>query len=337
MHIRIRVAVSVAATLAGLAAASSVGAPSATASRGPGGLEARGFAVRGQVATFPLRPGRTTDGRPFWYVAVEASDSHSADGFGVRVVNKLQNAAGTEGVQRGRLVAGVLITSGYVDFSPVRKFEATPGTGFPPVVAVPGSRGNAAYSPLVQLPDGSIINAPVVADATGTHDKVVSLDRSGGTVTLRLTDGFARGNAVRYLSTDATAEGPAALEGATFAPRLAKAPTPGDDSTDSARAGLVAFVNGATGSDNPQRQGLNSALLGDGDPLNVLAWLPGQGRYSSLWDVHLTAWASGVSPTLQTDFADIEDLATAGKVTAPDGGRWRADNIIVNCPVLALG
>jgi hypothetical protein len=341
MFHRIRQALFAAATASALGLAlAAPGAPAATASSGSGGsggIATGGFSVHGETATFALRPGMTTGGRRFWYVAIEASDSNAADRFGVRVVNKLRNAAGTRGVDHGRIVDGVLITHGSVDFAPVRTVVGTPGTGFPPVTARPGSRGDTAYSPLVQLPDGSVLNAPVVANATGVHDKVVSMDRSARTVTLRLTHGFARGNAVRYLSTDATAEGPAALEGATFAPRLVNAPSAGDDSTDSARAGLVAFVNGPTGARNPQRQGLNSALLGEGDPLNVLAWLPGQGRYSSLWDVHLTAWAPGVTPRRERRFADVEDLAEAGRVTAADGSRWAADNIIVNCPILALG
>ena len=78
--------------------------------------------------------------------------------------------------------------------------------------------------------------------------------------------------------------GPAALEGSTFVPRLGEAPALRDDSTHAARASLAALVNGPTGSPDT-RQGLNSALLGEGNPLNVLAWRPGQGRYSSLRDV----------------------------------------------------
>jgi hypothetical protein len=312
-------------------------ATAASGSDGSGGIAAGGYSVHGDTATFPLRPGRTTDGRRFWYIVVEASDSNTADRFGVRVVNKLRNAVGTPGVDHGQITDGVLVTHGSVDFAPQRAVAGTPGTGFPPVTARPGSRGDAAYSPLVQLPDGSVVDAPVVANGTGLHDKVVSIDPAAGSVTLRLTHGFARDEAVRYLSTDATAEAPAALEGATYAPRLRGAPTAGDDSTDSARAGLSAFVNGPTGVSNPQRQGLNSALLGEGDPLNVLAWLPGQGRYSSLWDVHLTAWARGVAPRQVRRFDEVEDLAQAGKVTAADGSRWTADNIIVNCPILVVG
>lgn len=290
--------------------------------------------VNGATATFPLRHGRTEAGAPFDYIVIEASTSNVADRFDVGVVNKLRNAGA--GAQRGRFVGGSLVVEAGVDFAPIHAVQGTPGTGFPPLVATPGSVGNAGYSPLVRLPDGSVINAPQIANATGRHDKVVSMSGDRRRVTLALTAGFARGEAVLYLSTDASADVPAALEGSTFAPRLARAPRPGDDSTASARASLAAFVNGPTGATNPNRQGINSALLGEGDPLNVLAWLPGQGRYSPLWDVHLTAWNDGVRARRITRFADVEDLAEAGRVSGPGGGTWGANDIVVNCPVISF-
>ncbi len=295
-----------------------------------------GVTVSGHSATFPLRAGRTEAGAPFWYVAIEASSGDAAKQFKVGEVHKLANAAGTAAVQPGRLVSGVLVVSGTVDFAPVHRVVGTAGTGFPPVEFQAGSKADATYSPLVELPNGSVLNAPIVANATGRHDKVNSLDEQRRTVNLELTDGFSRTHAVRYLSTDASDPLAAALEGSTFVSRLNRAPSAGDDSTHSARASLAAFVNGPTGAANPQRQGINSALLGQGDPLNVLAWLPGQGRYSPLWDVHLTAWAPGTAPHRVTRFADVEDLAGAGSVTAPDGSPWKANDIIVNCPIIAV-
>lgn len=287
----------------------------------------------GTTATFPLHTGRTKDGRAVDFVILEASSSSAAQRWRVEVVNKLRNV-GRQAAQSVALDRGAVVFSGTVDFSPERIVVGTPGTGFPPVSAAPGSVGDAEYSPLVRLPDGSVLNAPQIGNATGLHDKVVSLDRARGTVTLSLTDGFARGDAVVYVSTDATARDAAALEGATYAPKLDAAPSAGDDSSASARASLAAFVNGPTGSAST-RQGINSALLGEGDPLNVLAWRPGQGRYSPLWDVHLTAWAPDARPQRITRFADVEDLAEAGRVTAPDGGRWGASRVIVNCPIIA--
>ncbi len=308
-----------------------ISAPSAAAGSGSGTF-VPSATVSSTTATFPVHQGRTTTGATFSYIVIEASTSSSADRFNVNQINKLANVG--DGAQRGRLDNGVLVVDAGVDFSPARIVAGTPGTGFPPVAAQPGSVGAPGYSPLVRLPDGSVINAPQIANASGRHDKVISL--TGTTVKLALTRGFARGEAVRYVSTDASAEGPAALEGSTYAPRLARTPRAGDDSTNSGRAGLVAFVNGPTGAVNV-RQGINSALLGEGDPLNVLAWLPNQGGYSPLWDVHLTAWAAGNTPVRVTRFADVEDLAEDGAVTAPDGSPWAANDIVVNCPIIALG
>jgi hypothetical protein len=149
-----------------------------------------------------------------------------------------------------------------------------------------------------------------------------------------LVDGFARGKPVLYISTEASDPGGAALEGSTFAPALNAAPFVGGDGTDSSRASLAAITNGQTGVDNRQRQGLNSALMGEGDPLNMLAWLPNQGRYSPLWDVLLSTWAFGEKPKLQDRFADIEDLADDGEITAPDGSAWGPTGFIVNCAIV---
>ena len=76
-------------------------------------------------------------------------------------------------------------------------------------------------------------------------------------------------------------------------------------------------------------------VLGGGDPLNVLAWLPNQGRYSPLWDVHLTQFAPGRTPTRFTQFADVEKAAEAGTVTGFPGGPWGPSGFIVNCPIIA--
>lgn len=287
--------------------------------------------VNGSTVTLPLHQGRTATGAPTWFVVIEASNSKAADAWRVDVVNKLENTGA--GAQRVTVRNRVITFAGTVDFTPERVVVPGPG-GFPPAAASPGSVGDAAYSPIVRLPDGSFLNAPQIGNATGWHDKVVSVDQAARTVTLQLTDGFARGEAVRYLSTDATDPAIAALEGSTLAPKLVAAPSPGDDSTKSARSSLAAFVNGPTG-DPATRQGVNSALLGEGDPLNVLAWRPGQGRYSPLWDVHATAWAPGTTPVRVTEFADVEDLAEDGDVTGPGGAAWGPIDVIVNCPVIA--
>lgn len=286
------------------------------------------------TVTLPLHKGRS-GARTVWFVVTEASDSNGASRWRASVARKLSNATGTPAVQRVSVDPdGTIVFPASVDFSPVR--SVTPGPlGFPPAAASPGAVGEAGYSPLVQLPDGTILNAPQLANATGRADKVVALDTAARKVRFALTDGFARGDKVLYISTDASDPGAAALEGVTYAPALNAAPFAGGDGSDSARAGLAAVTNGRTGVGNPQRQGLNSALKGEGDPLNILAWKPNQGRYSPLWDVHFTQFAPGVRPTLQTRFADVEDLAEDGKVTAFPGGEWGPSGFVVNCPIIA--
>jgi hypothetical protein len=285
------------------------------------------------TVTLPLHHG-TSRGRDVWFIVLDASTSNAAEQWGSNRSNKLANAAGTGAVQKVSVGAGGAIDfPASVDFGPDRVVSAP--NGFPPSAFAPGAVGEDGYSPLIELPDGTILNAPQIANATGQADKVVAIDKTRGTVTYKETDGFARGNAVKYVSTDATDPLAAALEDATLAPALNAAPFAGGDGTDSARASLAAFVNGATGADNPQRQGLNSAVVDGLDPLNVLAWTPNQGRYSPLWDVHLAAFAPGVAPTRQTEFAKVADLGRAGTVTAPDGSAFAASGLIVDCPIVS--
>lgn len=315
------------ALLAGLAAA-----PAGLAAAGDVDVYADSARVAGHTVTYPLHQGVGPDGTPVWFVVIEASDGDVADRYGVNVVNKLENTGA--GAQDATVVGGRLVFEGGVDFSPQRAVQGS-ATGFPPLQASPGSVGDAGYSPIVKLPDGSFINAPQVANATGVHDRVVSIDRARRSVTLALTDGFSGDDAVLYVSTDASAPDVAALEGATYAPRLAAAPSAGDDGTGSSRTALAAFLNGPTGAANPQRQGVNSALLGEGDPLNVLAWTPNQGRYSPLWDVHLSVWADPADARRVTSFAEVEDLAEDGAVVGAGGGAWVANDVVVNCPIIA--
>jgi len=331
---RVRPLIAGASVLAATAAAVALTVAPATASGGARVFVPSATVNADHTVTLPLHKGRSgTD--TVWFVVTEASDSKHAAAWGTSVAQKLSNARGTRAVQRVTVDPdGTVVFPATVDFSPARVI--TPGSGgFPPAAAAPGAVGGAGYSPLVQLPDGAVINAPQLANGTGRADKVTALDRGAGTVRYQLTDGFARGNRVVYISTESSDPGAAAIEGVTYAPALDAAPFAGGDGTDSARAGLAAVTNGQTGAGNAQRQGLNSALLGDGDPLNILAWTPNQGRYSPLWDVHLTQFAPGVTPTRQTEFAKVADLAAAGKVTAFPSGAWGPTGFVVNCPIIA--
>ncbi len=290
-------------------------------------------------ATLRVHRAIDDDGERASYVVTESSDKKDAKARGVNYSPKLANARGTDAVQHGWFDAtGVLHVEDTVDFSPERVVTPGPG-GFPPAAASPGAVGQADYSPLVQLRDGTVINAPHVMNATGAHDKLAA-PISGGRATFAETEGFYEGKEVYYVSFDASDPGVAALEGVTFAPNLNAAPGLGsNDKKSSARSGIAPFANGQTGVDNPNRQGLNSALLGQGSPLNVVQTRPGHNRYSPLWDVHLSVWsddavASG-SNTRQTDFDDIQDLAAADLIGGP-AGSWGAIGAIVNCPVFSI-
>lgn len=297
------------------------------------------------TVTLPLHVG-TSHGQPVFYIITDASDGATAEALGVNRPQKLANAANTGAVQQVRLNA-----DGSVDFPATVNFSAQPRqvapgpSGFPPASAQPSAVGEPGYSPLIQLPNGVIENAPHVANASGRANKVIRIDWANLTVTYQETNGFQGGNPVRYISTDASDPVAAALENVTLAPALNNAPTLDDDSTASSRASLAAFTNGQTGTGNSQRQGLNSAILDGLEPLNVLRWNPSQGRYSPLWDVHLAQWSPDVVASgqnlRQTDFGQIINLAAHGQVVGfngtPEGTAFAASGFIVNCPIVSLG
>jgi len=290
------------------------------------------------TATLPLYRG-TSRGQTVYYVLTDTSDGNFAQQFGINRSQKLANAANSNAVQRVTVRDGVIDFPASVDFTPMRQLSAGP-QGFPPDAAAPGAIGEAGYSPLIQLPNGIIVNAPHVANGSGQADKVVSIDAIRNTVTYRETNGFQGGDPVKYMSFDASNPVAAALEDVTFAEALDSLPTVNDDSTASSRATLIAFVNGQTGAANRQRQGLNSAILDGLDPLNLLRWNPSQGRYSPMWDVNLAKWKDAIVAAgqnlRQTDVGTAQGLADHGQLTAPDDGALTASGFIVNCPIVSL-
>jgi hypothetical protein len=288
------------------------------------------------TVTFPLHRG-TSHSHTVYYVITDTSDGSLADRLGVNEPSKLANARNTGAVQHVTFNPdGSIDFPASVDFTPVR--SVTPSaTGFPPLAAAPGAVGETGYSPLIQLPNGTVVNAPQIANASGQADKVITLDVTNMRVTYKETMGFSGDNPVKYTSFDASDPGAAALEDVTYAPALNAAPTVGDDSGDSARASLAAFTNGQTRASNPQRQGLNSAILDGKDPLNVLRWNPSQGRYSPLWDVHFAEWQVPTAQRLrQTDWGTIQGLVDHGQIAGLGGSRFKANGFIVNCPIVSM-
>jgi hypothetical protein len=315
--------------------------------------------------TLPLYRGRLTTGELVWYILTDTTDRENAAALGLNFSSKLQYADAEDAgaVRTGRYVneGGRTILEfdqGSVDFSLER--SVTPGAApnfFPPTTSQPGSMGDAAYSPLVRIENagGHVYDAPMVAfgvdesaidfcdgnvDHSLVHDKVVAICPSEQTVTIALTSGFSFGRPVLYLSTDANDRQTAALEGATYSAAMANIAVGQDDSAFSSVERLFLFSNGPTGSDNPQRQGLNSALSDGRGPLNVLGGIPTIATdHSQLWDVNLGEWTqeaidNGYRSRLNEEFS-ILGFVERGWLTGLGGAPFGSTGIIVNCPIVS--
>ena len=320
--------------------------------------------------TLPLYRGQLQDGRSVWFILTDTTDKDNAEALGLNPSAKLHYAAVGGATRRARLEPDASLTffRGEVDFSP--ELVVVPGEEpnlFPPQEFQPGSVGNSSYTPLVQIENagGHVYNAPVIAFDVGeeqinfcqganpavdyslVHDKVVRIcpdGNGGGTVTLQLTPGFSFARPVLYLSTDASVGLAAAMEGATFAPALAEIRVGRDDSAFSGVERIFAFINGPVnhdpnGSINPQRQGFNSALRGEGSPLNVLGGIPTIATdYSPLWDMNAGQWTQeaidlGYRSRLTEEFA-ILGFVERGWVTGPGGAPYGSVGMIINCPIV---
>jgi hypothetical protein len=311
--------------------------------------------------TLPLYRGETKDGKNVWYVLTDTTDKGNADALGINYSAKLAYTATGKGARTATLRKDgiVVFDQGTVDFKPVRRVE--PGDApnfFPPKVAEPGSIGSADYSPLVRITNagGEIYNAPIIAfdvaadklkyaagkvDYGVVHDKVVSIEATadGGTVTLDLTTGFSFAKPVLYLSFDANNALPAALEAATLAPGLSDIRIGGDDGAFSGVERLFSVVNGPTGEENPQRQGLNSAIGEGRSPLNLLGGIPTVATdYSPLWDFNAVEWTKeavdkGYRSRVIEEF-QVLGLVEQGWLTGPGGADFGSTGLIVNCPIV---
>ena len=134
-----------------------------------------------------------------------------------------------------------------------------------------GPIADPKYSPLFTFGNDVVYDGAQVANATGQNPKVLALEPRRRLVQVRLTQGRYLNRMVLYLSTESSDIVVAALENATYTPNLGAAPKVGSDSrTRSAREAIIPIVNGPRGVHNPQRQGLRSAVAGEGDPLNII-------------------------------------------------------------------
>lgn len=323
--------------------------------------------VKNATVTLPLFRGRGPVG-DVYYALFETTSLGEAMNRGINWSPKLANALDTAAVQRvsgesprpGSRDEQGLAFRATPDFRPERNVVPGPD-GFPLAADTRPGAVAETYSPLVVTPDDVVYNAPHVANETGEHDSVVSIERDAMEVTMALTAGFYEGERTLYVSTEASAPDVAALEGATYAPALNAAPAAGDRSTaTSAREAIIPVVNGPMGADNPDRQGLRSAVAGEGSPLNVVAEEQECGdpsfrddcdalSYSPLWDVHPVLWTQqAIDDGQQRRLTSHQDAITAfrqGQLesAAPDGpvnellGGIRAAGALVNCPLILVG
>jgi hypothetical protein len=315
------------------------------------------------TVTLPVYKGVSGDQR-VWFVLTDTSDLNEAVRLGINWSPKLANGLGTAAVQRATLSGSQLSQSsvvhfpGTVDFSAPR--EVIPGPDFFPVL--PGTHagpvGDNNYSPLFTFGNGIVYNGAQIANDSGTHPKLLSLDKAQREATLRLTEGRYLDRQVLYLSTESSDTVVAALENATFAPNLAAAPQRGSDfCSNSASEAIIPIVNGPVGANNPQRQGLQSAVAGQGDPLNIIREEPECSdpsnpavcsalQYSPLWDVTPVAWTqAAINAGLRTRLTShqtVEALFNQGELVNfnpsgpeqmdPEIQGLRALGAVVNCP-----
>jgi len=304
--------------------------------------------VHGTV-TLPVHAGRAGN-RLVWHIVTESSDLADARRRGVTWAPRLAALATHIGTQPATEQNGELRYPAGVDFTPERVVRAAPDSGFPPIVAQPGSVGDPGYSPFVRLPSGVVLNAPIVADEHRTMDRVVRLDVGRGRVTMRITRGYALARHAWYISTEASDPMVAALEGATYVAALATIPAPGSADGGSARFGLVAVANGDADPTSPERQGMRSALIDGLSPLNVLQGAPDPSArdtaYSPVWDLHLVMWTPAAIAQDQRvkiiTWAEAAAYAERGFLVSAMPGTANASlnglsstGIVVNCPVVA--
>lgn len=169
-----------------------------------------------------------------------------------------------------------------------------------------GSRGIMAEM-------GSMIEGEHDGNMMGSMEQ--TLTRTNLPITLPLTRGFADGNEVFYISTEASDAGLADhltnITGSrvVFAPSLARAPP-------ASLANIYAFENGIQG---PGPLGFQ---------LNVADFQPGDKEYSPLWRIILVEWSEGVTPAELKSEQEILAAQQEGRLAI------NATSMVVNCPFI---
>lgn len=332
------------------------------------------------VAKVPLFKG-TYNGSTVWYVRMDVSDSVLARTLGLNFAPRLANAdmgcpACIETVTSSDPILGnaPVQFAGTVDFTPMRVL--TPGpTGFPPLMAQPGSIAKPGYSDLVRVGNSLIVfNAPIVAIGDGpfdvseahtnTLDRVIAIDEKNMTADLQFIRAFSHGKDIFYFTFGSTGALSATLERGTFVPGMATLPFANQEDKG-ARSPIFTFTNGKRGKNDPDAQGLTHVILDNppgnlslenpalfeslrqlGDAHNVLGSFPtlknkkDRESYSPLWDLHIVEWSADVVARnenfAQTDESTITQLAAHGFITNPGGGKVSSSGFVVNCPVLGF-
>jgi hypothetical protein len=308
-----------------------------------------------EVVTLPLHRGRLSSGEAVWFVLTDVSDFATSEKMGLTWAPSLALAKDLTSTRVAEVddSGNFTFKSGRVDFSPAQTLVGGEAPNFfPPKMARAGSVGDAHYSPLVRISNKKdmVFNAPVIAfnvgpekiafcngspDYTVVTDSVARICPDKGTVDLKLRFGFANGKHLRYLSFDANSEESATLESSTFAPAES------DILQSGAIEVIYTILNGNMGEKDPDRQGLNSAISGEGPSLDILAHFTElSAGYSPMWDVRLAEWTKDAISKNQrkliTDGDDLEAKSAAGLLVSPAGGPVKTTGNLVNCPVVGF-
>jgi hypothetical protein len=319
------------------------------------------------TATLPLKKGKMKSGETVWYVITDTSDRGVSELLGVNYAPKLIFTDLDRGVRRATIESddsvdgSVVFDRGSVDFSP--QLNVTPGDApnfFPPKEMQPGSVGDEFYSPLFKTTNANgnvIYNAPVVAFNSDedtlnqfcegnpnhdlVHDKVTAICPRDGTVTLRMTLGYSFAKPVLYLSFDANNPIAASLEEATLTPVYDQQ---GFNLPDAAIGSgverIFVVTNGPTGENNPNRQGLNSALSDGRGPINILGGIPENNLdYSPVWKMFLLRWSDeaiqkGYSTRIIDIFQSLQYNSRGLLVNVDGKPEFAPAGIAVNCPIV---